>query len=71
LQKARGSGVFAALMSEVEKYARAQRVKALSVCTFPEKFEKMFAILQKQGWEGVEWREEHHKVLMMKRLEES
>ncbi|EXJ84926.1 hypothetical protein A1O3_05601 [Capronia epimyces CBS 606.96] len=72
--QARGTGVFAALMSEVEKHARGDgigvdqvQVQALTVCTFPARFGRMFAILQKQGWD-VRERMDDGKVLMMKGL---
>ncbi|KEF62445.1 uncharacterized protein A1O9_00417 [Exophiala aquamarina CBS 119918] len=62
----RGTGVFAALMSKVEDHARSLSIGALSVATFPAKYEKMYTILQKQGWEEREWTERGRKVLMMK-----
>lgn len=67
-ESARGTGIFAALMSEVEGHARSLDVAALSVATFPAKFEKMYAILQKQGWKAREWTESGRKVLMTKTL---
>lgn len=75
---ARGTGVFAALMDEVEKHARGDsegegggrqaKLPALSVCTFPARFPRMFAILQKQGWEVKEWMDEG-KVFLVKQLQ--
>lgn len=67
-ENARGTGVFAAMMDVVERHARDKAFEALSVCTFPERFGKMFAILQKQGWEVRAWMEDGKKVLMMKRV---
>lgn len=66
--KARGSGIFAALMGEVEDHARSKGVKALSVATFPDEYAKMYAILQKQGWEVKDWRDNGRKVLMIKAI---
>ena len=67
-EQARGTGLFAAMMREVETHARSERIDTLSVATFPEKFAKMFSILQKQGWEIRDWREEGKKVLLTKRV---
>ncbi|KAL2412523.1 hypothetical protein ABEF91_000277 [Exophiala dermatitidis] len=70
--QARGTGVFAALMAEVEQHARRDenesRVKVMSVCTYPKRFGKMFAILQRQGWEIRQWLEDGEKVLFVKGL---
>ncbi|KAG9775176.1 hypothetical protein KCU88_g5156, partial [Aureobasidium melanogenum] len=69
-EQARGTGVFAALMAEVEQHARQDRseVKVMSVCTYPKRFGKMFAILQRQGWEIRQWLEDGEKVLFVKGL---
>lgn len=67
-ERARGTGVFMALMGIVEAHARSLGVKGLSVATFPDTFAKMYAILLKQGWEAREWKEGGRKVLMMKTL---
>jgi hypothetical protein len=67
-ENARGTGVFAALMSKVESHARSVDIEGLSVATFPTRFGKMYAILQKQGWEARDWKEGGKKVLMMKPL---
>ncbi|KAL2423277.1 hypothetical protein ABEF95_003306 [Exophiala dermatitidis] len=71
-EEARGTGVFAALMAEVEQHARRDenesRVKVMSVCTYPKRFSKMFAILQRQGWEIRQWLEDGEKVLFVKGL---
>ncbi|KAK5057832.1 hypothetical protein LTR84_011833 [Exophiala bonariae] len=67
-ERARGSGVFAALMSRVQHHARSKGVNGLSVATFPATFGKMYAILLKQGWEAREWKEEGKKVLMIKAI---
>ncbi|KAK5294703.1 hypothetical protein LTR99_009509 [Exophiala xenobiotica] len=40
--------------------------RELSVCTYPGKFGKMFAILQKTGWKVWAWMEGGEKVLMIK-----
>lgn len=66
--KARGTGVFATLMGKVETHARSKGVKALSVATFPDKYGKMYAILQKQGWEAQDWSDDGRKVLMMRTI---
>jgi GNAT superfamily N-acetyltransferase len=66
-EQARGGGVFAALMHEVEKWARIQGVKALSVSTHPAKYERMFSILLKQGFKVKEKNASLGKVLLMKR----
>lgn len=67
-ENARGTGLFAALMRKVESHARSVDIEGLSVATFPAKFGKMYAILQKQGWEARDWKEDGKKVLMMKSL---
>ncbi|KAJ9625375.1 uncharacterized protein PV06_07607 [Exophiala oligosperma] len=62
----RGRGVFASLVTSLEQQARNRGVDMLSVCTFPETFSKMFAILQKTGWTVQAWLEDGKKVLMSK-----
>jgi GNAT superfamily N-acetyltransferase len=65
-EQARGAGIFAALMMTVEQHARIYDIQELSVCTYPGKFGKMFAILQKTGWKVWAWMEGGEKVLMHK-----
>ncbi|KAJ9502596.1 hypothetical protein LTR96_005717 [Exophiala xenobiotica] len=65
-EQARGTGIFAALMMAVEQHARKHDIQELSVCTYPGKFGKMFAILQKTGWKVWAWMEGGEKVLMIK-----
>ncbi|KIW11597.1 hypothetical protein PV08_10898 [Exophiala spinifera] len=64
--RARGKGVFAALMKTLEQHARTRGIGTLSVCTFPDTFSNMFAILQKTGWTVQAWLEDGKKVLMSK-----
>lgn len=52
LPASRGTGMFHGLMDRVEEQARRKGVKTLSVATFPARFEKMYAILNKTGWSG-------------------
>jgi len=63
-------GLFAALMEKVEDHARSKGIQALSVCTFPMTFGRMFAILQTHGWEVKVWMEDGKKALMTKRVSE-
>jgi predicted GNAT family acetyltransferase len=65
---ARGTGIFAALMEQVEEHARQSGFETLGVCTYPERFGRMFAILRRTGWVETEWLEEGKKVRMMKRV---
>ncbi|EXJ85709.1 hypothetical protein A1O1_06077, partial [Capronia coronata CBS 617.96] len=80
-ERARGTGVFAALMAEVETHARNTNggvgvdvkagqghVQALSICTFPARFSRMFSILQREGWQVKEWMDDGQKVLLVKEL---
>lgn len=67
-EKARGMGLFAALMDKVEEGARSKGIQALSVCTFPAIFARMFAILQTQGWEVKMWMNNGTKALLTKRV---
>jgi GNAT superfamily N-acetyltransferase len=65
-EQARGAGIFAALMMAFEQHARKHDIQELSVCTYPGKFAKMFAILQKTGWKVWAWMEGGEEVLMIK-----
>lgn len=67
LPASRGTGTFHGLMKLVEEHARQQSVRTLSVATFPAKFEKMYSILTKTGWESEQDLGEG-KVLLMKEL---
>ncbi|KAL6253014.1 hypothetical protein RBB50_000734 [Rhinocladiella similis] len=63
---ARGKGVFAALMTTLAQHSQSRGIEMLSVCTFPQTFSKMFAILQKTDWTVQAWFEDGKKVLMSK-----
>jgi GNAT superfamily N-acetyltransferase len=52
LPASRGTGMFHGMMKQVEDHAREKGIKTLSVATFPAKFEKMYSILTKTGWDG-------------------
>jgi GNAT superfamily N-acetyltransferase len=67
LPASRGTGMFPRLMQMAEGHAREKGVRMLSVATFPAKFEKMYAILTKTGWEGERDLGEG-KVLLFKEL---
>jgi hypothetical protein len=69
-ERARGMGLFAALMDEVERHARNEGIQTLSVCTFPATFGQMFAILQTHAWEVKVWMDDGKKVLMTKGVSE-
>ncbi|KAJ9614441.1 hypothetical protein H2200_002577 [Cladophialophora chaetospira] len=47
----RKKGVFAALMREIEEHASHRGWDTLSVSTFPEKFPRMYELLQREDWE--------------------
>ncbi|KAF2113279.1 hypothetical protein BDV96DRAFT_578651 [Lophiotrema nucula] len=64
----RGLGIFPLLFEETRKKAKEAGYECLSVCTVPMRFEKMYRILQKNGWEFVAWREGGEKVLMKMKI---
>ena len=67
LPSQQGTGLFPMLMAGVEERAREHGIPRLSVATFPDKFPKMYNILQKTGWAKV-GSEESGKVTMEKQV---
>jgi GNAT superfamily N-acetyltransferase len=70
LPECRGGGVFHRLMTLVEVHALQFGAERISVATYPNKFEKMYSILSKTGWE-VTTDLGGGKVLLMKSLQRS
>lgn len=68
LSSSQGLGVFPMLMEEVKKWGVKGGYGALTICTFPNTFDRMFPILCKNGWEVVAWLDEGEKVLMKMEL---
>ena len=60
----RGSGVFALLMQQATQHARNAGAQSMTVCTYPKRFERMYAVLQQHGWQEMARRENGEKVLM-------
>ncbi|EME87301.1 uncharacterized protein MYCFIDRAFT_209470 [Pseudocercospora fijiensis CIRAD86] len=63
--ESRGKGIFALLMRRMFDFVRDELgEREVTVCTYPERFGRMYGVLKKMGWEAVAWREEGKKVLM-------
>ncbi|PPJ53599.1 hypothetical protein CBER1_00443 [Cercospora berteroae] len=60
----RGSGVFALLMQQATQLAQSTDAQSITVCTYPKRFERMYAVLQQHGWQEMARRENGEKVLM-------
>ncbi|KAM3418404.1 hypothetical protein BST61_g4397 [Cercospora zeina] len=60
----RGSGLFALLMQHAIQRAREAEAQALTICTYPKWFARMYAVLQQEGWQEMARRENGEKVLM-------
>lgn len=60
---ARGRGLFKVLLNATKDHAQSAGYTTLTVSTFPDQFERMFAILSKEesGWEVIEWENEAEK----------
>jgi GNAT superfamily N-acetyltransferase len=66
----RGEGVFHRLMTMVEEHALQFGAARISVATYPKRFEKMYSILSKTGWEVTNDLDDG-KILLMKSLHRS
>lgn len=62
--ESRGLGIFPLLMGEMQRHARSCGFVEMTVNTFPERFTKMYRILQANGWKEVAWRLGGKGVLM-------
>ena len=60
----RGLGLFPRLMERVLVFGRGLGYKEVTVCTYPQRFTKMYRILCHHGWREVCWLKEDEKVLM-------
>ncbi|KAI5369886.1 Putative acyl-CoA N-acyltransferase [Septoria linicola] len=52
----RGSGVFPLMLKHASNHARtALGADAMTVCTYPRRFARMYEILKRTGWKDVAW----------------
>ena len=59
-----GLGIFPLLTEKTMEHARRCGYDDMTVCTYPERFPKMFRILGQNGWQVVAWPVKDEKVLM-------
>jgi GNAT superfamily N-acetyltransferase len=64
----RGLGIFPRLTDKVKAHARELGYPEITVCTYPNRFTKMYRILSQNGWQEVCWPEKDVKVLMKLRV---
>lgn len=64
----RGLGIFPRLMERAKAHARELGFGELTVCTYPQRFTKMYRILNQHGWREVCWPKKDVKVLMKLQL---
>ena len=64
----RGLGLFPRLMDKVKAHAQNLGYPEITVCTYPNRFTKMYRILNQHEWEEVCWLEKDVKVLMKLRV---
>jgi GNAT superfamily N-acetyltransferase len=62
--KSRGLGLFPRLMEKTKAHATGLGYAEITVCTYPQRFTKMYRILCQNGWQKVCWLQEGEKVLM-------
>jgi len=55
-------------MDKVKVHARNLGFQEITVCTYPNRFAKMYRILNENGWQEVCWLQEDVKVLMKFRV---
>ncbi|KAF2171370.1 hypothetical protein M409DRAFT_18486 [Zasmidium cellare ATCC 36951] len=60
----RGLGMFPILMNRVKQHARECGHREMTVCTYPERMEKMYRLLRQDGWDEIGRTENGAKVVM-------